>query len=119
MSKEERSISSSVLYLAFGVRGLRYVKTVWGGRDDLHHGAATNFLPLPGMRLGGRDRSGQTPRRFRAVSMGSTPVHLALAVPLVESRDCGVARQVAIPDTRPLPHCQLPRTSMSKSTLSH
>jgi len=39
---------------------------------------------------------GRTLRRFRAVSIGSRPVHLAFAVPRVECRDCGTLRQVSI-----------------------
>jgi transposase len=41
-------------------------------------------------------RRGETPRRFRAVSIGSKPVYLAFAVPRVECRSCGIVRQLRI-----------------------
>jgi len=41
-------------------------------------------------------RRGETPRRFRTVSIGSKPVYLAFAVPRVGCRRCGAVRQLRI-----------------------
>jgi transposase len=90
-------MSTSLLYHAFGVRGYCYVNT------DYSHGAVTFTIdqPRPSFRCpvcGSDDvnRRGQTPRRFRAVSIGSKPVYLAFAVPRVECRSCGAVRQLRI-----------------------
>jgi transposase len=90
-------MSTSLLYHAFGVRGYCYVST------DYSQGAVTITIdqPRPSFRCSvcGSDdviRRGQTPRRFRALSIGSKPVYLAFAVPRVECRSCGVVRQLQI-----------------------
>jgi len=90
-------MSTSLLYHALGVRGYCYVST------DYSQGAVTFTIdqPRPSFRCpvcGSDDviRRGQTPRRFRAVSIGSKPVYLAFAVPRVECRSCGAVRQQRI-----------------------
>jgi len=90
-------MSTSLLYNAFGVRGYCYLST------DYSHGEVmfTIDQPRPSFRcpMCGSDdviRRGQTPRRFRAVSIGSKPVYLAFAVPRVECRSCGAVRQLRI-----------------------
>lgn len=90
-------MSTSLLYHAFGVRGYRYVKT------EYSMGGVTFTIEQPresyrcsvcgSNNVIGR---GRTLRRFRAVSIGSRPVHLAFAVPRVECRDCGTLRQASI-----------------------
>jgi transposase len=90
-------MSTGLLYHVFGVRGYEYVKTEYG------EGLVTFTIAQPResyrcSACGSREviGRGQTLRRFRGVSIGSKPVYLALAVPRVECRDCGVVRQVKI-----------------------
>jgi len=90
-------MSRSLLYHAFGVQGYRYVKT------EYHEGEVTFTIEQP--RQSWRCpvcesryviARGKTCRRFRTVPIGGKSVYLALAVPRVECRDCGVVRQVRI-----------------------
>ena len=88
-------MSTSLLYHAFGVRGYRYVKTEYI-QGEVVFGIE---LPRESYRCpacGSDDviGRGQRPRRLRTVSIGSKPVYLALSIPRVECRSCGVLRQV-------------------------
>jgi transposase len=90
-------MSTSLLYHAFGARGYRHVST------EYSQGKVTFTIeqPRPSFRCpacGSEDviRRGESHRRFRAVSIGSKPVYLALAVPRVACRRCGVVRQLRI-----------------------
>ena len=90
-------MSTSLLYHAFGVRGYMYVKTEYA------KGEIIVTIELPRERYacsacGSTDviGRGQNLRRFRAVPIGRKPVYLALAVPRVECRGCGVVRQVKL-----------------------
>jgi transposase len=96
-SKGETSMSTSLLYHAFGVRGYRYVKTEYIGGEVIF----TIELAREAYRCAicGSDHvigRGQKPRRFRMVSIGSRRVYLVLAVPRVECRECGAVRQVKL-----------------------
>jgi len=90
-------MSNGLLYRALGARGYDYVST------DYSQGAVTFTIdqPRPSFRCpvcGSDDviRRGETPRRFRTVSIGRKRVYLALAVPRVECRSCGAVRQLRI-----------------------
>ena len=90
-------MSTSLLYHAFGVRGYEYLST------EYSEGKVTFTIdqPRPSFRCpecGSADviRRGETPRRFRTVSIGSRPVYLAFAVPRVGCRNCGAVRQLPI-----------------------
>ncbi len=90
-------MSTSLLYRVFGVRGYRYVKTEYvegGVTFTIEQPRESYRCPLCGSEnVIGR---GQKLRRFRTVSVGGKPVHLALAVPRVECRACGAVRRVRI-----------------------
>jgi len=90
-------MSTSLLYHAFGVRGYRHVKT------EYVQGEVTFLVEQPreSYRCPVCDSDdvigrGQTPRRFRTVSIGGKRVWLVLAVPRVECFCCGAVRQVKI-----------------------
>jgi transposase len=90
-------MSTSLLYHAFGVRGYRYVST------EYSQGKVTFTIDQPRSSFrcpmcGSDDviRRGETPRRFRAVSIGSKSVYLAFAVPRVGCRSCGAVRQLPL-----------------------
>ena len=90
-------MSTSLLYHAFGVRGYQYVRTDYGG------GSVTFTIEQPRESYrcpacGSEDVicRGHNPRRFRTVPIGGKPVYLALAVPRVECRQCGIVRQVTL-----------------------
>jgi transposase len=90
-------MSTSLLYHAFGVRGYRHIKTEYVGGAVIF----TIEQPRESYRCsacGSEDviGRGQNIRRFRTVPIGGKAVYLALAVPRVECRCCGVVRQVKI-----------------------
>src|SRR5262245_47898700 len=92
------SMSTSLLYHAFGLRGYDYVKTDYtegrvvftiqqrphtcrcpqcDSRDVIHHGHET--------------------RSFKTVPIGHKPVLIVLPIPRVECRRCQIIRQVTLP----------------------
>jgi len=92
------SMSTSLLYHAFGLRGYDYVKTDYtegrvvftiqqrphtcrcpqcDSRDVIHHGHET--------------------RSFKTVPIGHKPVLIVLPIPRVECRRCKIIRQVTLP----------------------
>jgi transposase len=90
-------MSTSLRYHAFGVCGYCYVSTGYS------EGAVTFTIEQPRRSFrcpmcGSEDviRRGETPGRFRAVSIGSKRVYLAFAVPRVACRSCGAVRQLRI-----------------------
>jgi transposase len=90
-------MSTSLLYHGFGVRGYRYART------EYKEGAVTFVIEEPRESLccadcGSRDviARGGNFRRFRTVPIGKRKTYLALSVPRVECRGCGVVRQVKI-----------------------
>jgi transposase len=96
------SMSTSLLYHAFGLRGYDYVKTDYtqgqvvftvqqrphtcrcpqcDSRDVVHHGHET--------------------RSFKTVPIGHKPVTIVLPIPRVECRACRIIRQVTLPFADP------------------
>src|SRR6516225_8363426 len=96
------SMSTSLLYHAFGLRGYDYVKTDYtqgqvvftvqqrpytcrcpecDSRDVIHHGHET--------------------RSFKTVPIGHKPVTILLPIPRVECRACRIIRQVTLPFADP------------------
>src|SRR5262249_48289735 len=79
------SMSNSLLYHAFGLRGYDYVKTEYqAGRGDLHPVPAAAHLPLSGLPFPGRSPAGTPGRRFQAVPIGHKPVTVILPIRRVE-----------------------------------
>jgi transposase len=96
------SMSTSLLYHAFGLKGYDYVRTEYtegtvvftlrqrphtcrcpqcDSRDLIHHGHET--------------------RSFKAVPIGRRPVRIVLPIPRVECRRCQIVRQVTLPFADP------------------
>jgi transposase len=93
----ETSMSTSLLYHAFGVRGYRYQRTEYREGKVIF----TINQPRESYRCAecGSDQvigRGTTLRTFRTVPIGGKPAFLRLPVPRVQCRACGRVRQVAI-----------------------
>jgi transposase len=90
-------MSTSLLYHAFGVRGYRYVKTEYvEGKVIFTIEQPRESYRCPACGSEAVIGRGQNVRRFRTVPMGSKSAYLALAIPRVECRDCGVVRQMKL-----------------------
>jgi transposase len=93
----EASMSTSLLYHAFGIRGYDYVSTAYEeGRviftiRQRPHSYRCSVC-------GARDvhPHGQQQRAFRAVPIGGKPVRVILPIPRVACAHCGVTRQVPL-----------------------
>src|SRR5271167_2043013 len=99
------SMSTSLLYHAFGLVGYRYV------RQEFREGQVIFRIEQPAERLRcpqcGSDRvwsQGGVERTFRAVPIGAKPVQLAFKVPRVYCFPCGVTRQVKLGFADPKKH---------------
>jgi transposase len=95
-------MSTSLLYHAFGIRGYQYRRTDYQGGQVIF----TIDQELGTCRCsacGAREirRRGAVERRFRIVPIGSRSMAVALAIPRVECRTCGVVRQVSVPFADP------------------
>ena len=91
------SMSTSLLYQGFGVRGYHYLRTeyvggeivFWVDQDRRHWrcSACGSWKVTP---------KGRNVREFRSVPIGQRPVKIGFAVPRVRCFDCGKIRQVRI-----------------------
>jgi transposase len=93
----ESSMSTSLLYHGFGVRGYHLVKTEFAEGEIVFHVAQ----PFERCRCsacgsGKVAPKGHQPRRFRGLPIGGKPVILALPIPRVQCLECGLVRQVAV-----------------------
>ena len=98
----EVSMSTSLLYHAFGVRGYDYVRTEYqGGQTIFTIRQEDKALRCPA--CGSRDvrPKGRVERRFRSLPIGSRATIVALPIPRVACAACGVVRQVAVPFADP------------------
>src|SRR5262245_34572750 len=90
-------MSTSLLYHAFGTRGYRYVRT-----DYTEGQVIFTIRQEPDTcrcsACGSADLiwRGHAERRLRSLPIGSRATSLALPVPRVECRACGVVRQVDV-----------------------
>src|SRR4051812_22968270 len=96
-SRREVSMSTSLLYHAFGIRGYQYVRSQYLG------GEVTFTIQQPAKALrcsacGSRDvcPRGQAPRTFRSLPIGSRQTTISFPVPRVQCRACGLVRQTRI-----------------------
>ena len=90
-------MSTSLLYHAFGVRGYDYVRTDYQEGQvifTIEQDPEDCRCPI----CGGRDVTsrGHVWRRFRSLPIGARPTSVALPIPRVECRACGLVRQVAV-----------------------
>ena len=93
--KGESSISTSLLYHGWGIRGYAYRRTEYASHVEFHIEQVKEFqCPVcASRRVVGR---GQVLRKFKAPPIGFRPVTVVLPVQRVECRDCGVVRQVEV-----------------------
>jgi len=98
----EVSMSTSLLYHAFGVRGYQYVRTEYqGGQTTFMIRQEDKALRCP--VCGSRDvrPKGRAERCFRSLPIGRRATFVALPIPRVACDACRVVRQVAVPFADP------------------
>ena len=96
------SMSTSLLYHAFGLRGYDYVKTDYlEGRVVFTIRQRPHTCRCP--QCDSRDliHHGHETRAFKAVPIGHKPVTIILPIPRVECRACKFVRQVTLPFADP------------------
>jgi transposase len=96
-SKPEVSMSTSLLYHAFSIRGYKYVRTEYPGGNvvfTIQQEAKT----LQCEACGSRDvrPRGRVERRFQSLPIGGRSTAIVFAIPRVACQACGVVRQVKI-----------------------
>jgi transposase len=100
--KGANSMSTSLLYHAFGLRGYDYVKTDYTeGRVVFTIRQRPHTCRCP--QCDSRDLiyHGQETRAFKTVPIGHKPVTIILPIPRVECRACQLVRQVTLPFADP------------------
>ena len=95
-------MSTSLLYQAFGIRGYEYIRTDYrGGQtiftirqdpDDCRCSACGSRAVIS---------RGHCQRQFLTLPIGSRKTSVALPIPRVECRACGLVRQVEVPFAEP------------------
>src|SRR5262249_30855096 len=96
------SMSTSLLYHAFGLRGSDYVNTDYTqGQVVFTVQQRSHTCRCP--QCDSRDTipHGHETRSFKAVPIGHNPVPIVLAIPRVECRACRIIRQVLLPFAEP------------------
>ena len=90
-------MSTSLLYHAFGIRGYKYVRSLYC-QGTVTFGIQYDRLSLrcPICRSREVVLHGSNDREFRSLPIGSRPVFIACAIPRVECLSCGVIRQVKV-----------------------
>src|SRR6516165_11914022 len=98
----EVSMSTSLLYHAFGIRGYDYVRTDYRG-GQVTFTIAQDPEDCRCSACGSREviSRGQAERRFRSLPIGGRPTAVILPIPRVECRACGAVRQVEVPFADP------------------
>jgi transposase len=95
-------MSTGIIYHGFGLRRYRHVRTSYrGGGIEFTVEPAPERLRCPSCRSWRVKRRGSVPRSIRTVPIGSKPVRLALDVPRVECRTCGIVRQIHLSFAEP------------------
>lgn len=90
-------MSTSLLYHAFGLRGYRHLGSSFaGGRVTFDISQPRDQLRCPQCGSDNVWAQGTVSRTFRAVPIGSKPVHIQFAVPRVYCFACQVVRQVKL-----------------------
>jgi transposase len=90
-------MSTSLLYHAFGIKGYRYVRTAYAqGQTIFTLGQEPDTCRCSACGSADVVSRGHVERRFRSLPIGLRPTVLALPIPRVECRACGVVRQVDV-----------------------
>jgi transposase len=100
--KGANSMSTSLLYHAFGLRGYDHLKTEYiDGTVTFTVQQRSHLCRCP--QCGSRDviHHGHETRTFKAVPIGDRPVLIVLPIPRVECRHCKIVRQVTLPFADP------------------
>jgi transposase len=101
-SSGEVSMSTSLLYHAFGLRGYQYVRTDYqGGRTTFTIRQPEKALRCPACGSRRVRTKGRVERRFRSLPIGSRETFVTLPIPRVGCDACGVVRQVEVPFAEP------------------
>src|SRR5512135_1582728 len=98
----EVSMSTSLLYHAFGIRGYQYTRTDYQDGQTIftiHQEPETCRCSACGSPQ--VQSRGRVERRFRALPIGRRATFVVLPIPRVECQACGVVRQVKIPFADP------------------
>jgi transposase len=90
-------MSTSLLYHGFGIRGYKYVRSLYT-QSTITFGIRYDRFSLRCPECKARDLilHGTTNRKFRSLPIGSRPVFIACPIPRVECLSCGVIRQVKV-----------------------
>src|SRR5450759_4812714 len=93
----EVSMSTSLLYHGFSIRGYKYVRTEYRNGEVIFT-IRQNLQSCRCEACGSHDvRSrGHLERRFRSLPIGSRATSVVLPIPRVECQACGVVRQVEV-----------------------
>ena len=90
-------MSTSLLYHGFGLRGYTHRKTEFvEGRIVLHVNVPKKACRCAACGSVNVLFRGSTERRLRTLPLGRKPVWLAVVVPRIGCRDCGLVRQVSL-----------------------
>src|SRR5262245_47030837 len=98
----EVSMSTSLLYHAFGIRGYEYIRTDHRGGQTLftiHQDPDDCRCSACGSRA--VISRGHCERQLLALPIGSRKTIVVLPIPRVECRACGLVRQVEVPFAEP------------------
>jgi len=90
-------MSTSLLHHGFGIRGYKYVRTEYVGKEVVFTiRQERDRLRCPA--CGGRDvhPHGQVERHFKTVPIGGKSARIVFPIPRVSCTACGVVRQVQI-----------------------
>ncbi len=90
----EVSISTSLLYHGFSIRGYKYVRTEYRGGEVIFT-IGQNLKSCRREACGSHDvrPRGHVERRCRSLPIGSRVTSVVLPIPRVECQACGVVRQ--------------------------
>jgi transposase len=94
---KDPTMSTSLMYHAFGVHGYLYQRTEYVG-GEIHFTVTQADRSLRCSACGSRRviRRGGRKRRFRGLPVGSRRVWIVLKVPRLECKACGVVRQAEV-----------------------
>lgn len=90
-------MSTSILYHGFGIHGYRHERCYFEeGKVIYRIGKDPASLRCPCCSSRQVIRRGGVPRWFQTMPIGKKQIYIALHVPRVECRDCGIVRQIEI-----------------------
>jgi transposase len=90
-------MSTSILYHGFGIQGYRYKRTFYQqGAIVFSIEKDPLSLRCPCCRTSQVSRRGEVLRWFHTVPIGKKQIYIALRIPRVQCRSCGIVRQIEI-----------------------